>query len=66
MRVEDVSDTIENLRSSGVTIDTEPHVIFHHDDGALGAPGTDEWHAFFRDSENNLVGLVALADATTP
>jgi methylmalonyl-CoA/ethylmalonyl-CoA epimerase len=35
-------------------------VIFRHEDDALGPAGTDEWHAFVRDSEDNLVGLVQL------
>jgi methylmalonyl-CoA/ethylmalonyl-CoA epimerase len=33
-------------------------VIFHHDDDTLGPAGSDEWHAFIRDTEGNLVGLV--------
>ena len=35
-----------------------PSVIFGHDDDLLGPAGTDEWMAFFRDSENKIVGLV--------
>jgi methylmalonyl-CoA/ethylmalonyl-CoA epimerase len=34
-------------------------VIFRHDDDTLGPAGTDEWMAFVRDSEANLVGLVS-------
>jgi methylmalonyl-CoA/ethylmalonyl-CoA epimerase len=54
----DLDATIERLRSSGVTIESEPHVIFSHEDDTLGPAGTDEWQAFIRDSEGNLVGLV--------
>lgn len=50
---------IEELRGAGVPIETEPHVIFTHADDALGPAGTDEWHAFIRDPEGNLVGLVS-------
>jgi methylmalonyl-CoA/ethylmalonyl-CoA epimerase len=57
--VEDVRARIEELRDKGITIETEPHVIFHHDDNTLGPAGTDEWQAFIRDSEGNLVGLVS-------
>ena len=39
---------------------TEPHVIFRHEDDALGPVGTDEIHAFIRDSEANLIALVSL------
>jgi methylmalonyl-CoA/ethylmalonyl-CoA epimerase len=41
-----------------VVVDSEPHVIFSHEDATLGPAGTDEWQAFVRDSEGNLVGLV--------
>jgi methylmalonyl-CoA/ethylmalonyl-CoA epimerase len=56
--VDDIDATIERLRDTGVTIESEPHVIFSHADGTLGPAGSDEWQAFFRDSEGNLVGLV--------
>lgn len=57
--VDDVRDRIESLRNTGVSIETEPHVIFSHADDTLGPAGTDEWQAFIRDSEGNLVGLVS-------
>ena len=59
LRVDDVSATIERLRGRGVAVESEPHVIFRHEDDTLGPAGTDEWHAFVRDSEGNLVGLVS-------
>ena len=40
-------------------MESEPHMIFRHEDDTLGPAGTDEWHAFVRDSEGNLVGLVS-------
>jgi methylmalonyl-CoA/ethylmalonyl-CoA epimerase len=55
----DVRATVERLRAKGIEIDTEPHVIFHHDDDTLGPAGRDEWMAFVRDSEANLIGLVS-------
>ncbi|HET6938859.1 MAG TPA: VOC family protein [Nocardioides sp.] len=58
LSVPDIEATIERLRANGVTIESEPHVIFSHEDDALGPAGTDEWQAFFTDSEGNLVGLV--------
>lgn len=57
--VPDVRQTVEALRASGTAIETEPHVIFSHDDDTLGPSGTDEWQAFVRDSEGNLVGLIS-------
>ena len=58
LRVDDIDATVARLRGSGVHVETEPHVIFRHDDDTLGPAGTDEWQAFVRDSEGNLVGLV--------
>lgn len=57
--VDDVRARIEELRSRGVDVSTEPHVIFRHEDGTLGPAGTDEWMAFITDSEGNQVGLVS-------
>jgi methylmalonyl-CoA/ethylmalonyl-CoA epimerase len=58
LRVEGIHDRVERLRADGVAIVSEPHVIFSHADDSLGPSGTDEWQAFVRDSEGNLVGLV--------
>ncbi len=59
LHVDDMSQVIDRLRNEGVEIVTDPHVIFSHADDRLGPAGTDEWQAFFRDSEGNLVGLVS-------
>lgn len=56
--VADIHATVTRLRESGVAVESEPHVIFGHEDDTLGPAGTDEWQAFVRDSEGNLVGLV--------
>ena len=58
LRVHDIDAAVARLRERGVEVDTEPHVIFEHDDDTLGPAGTAEWMAFVRDSEGNLVGLV--------
>jgi methylmalonyl-CoA/ethylmalonyl-CoA epimerase len=58
LSVDDIDATLERLRGNGVTVESEPHVIFSHADDTLGPAGTDEWQAFVRDSEGNLVGLV--------
>lgn len=62
LHVDDLAAAVERLRGDGVEIVTEPHVIFSHDDDRLGPAGTDEWQAFVRDSEGNLVGLVSQLD----
>jgi methylmalonyl-CoA/ethylmalonyl-CoA epimerase len=59
LAVDDVRASIEQLRSEGVEIEDEPHVIFQHADDTLGPAGTDEWMGFVKDTEGNTVGLVS-------
>lgn len=58
-QVPSVRERIAELRARDVTIESEPHVIFTHEDDTLGPAGMDEWQAFFRDSEGNLVGIAS-------
>src|SRR5690349_21900376 len=60
LRVNDVAAAIARL-GDGVEVVSEPHVIFTHEDGTLGAADHDEWQAFVKDSEGNTVGLIAFA-----
>ncbi|MBV9950735.1 MAG: VOC family protein [Acidimicrobiia bacterium] len=57
LAVDDVAEATEALRTEGVVIESEPHVIFEDRDGQFGPAGEGEEMAFFRDSEGNLVGL---------
>jgi len=66
LRVKSVREKVAALREDGVAIESEPHVIFSHVDNQLGPAGTDEWHAFIRDSEGNLVGLVSHEPSAKP
>ena len=59
LNVPDVRALVEDLRANGVDVVGEPHVIFQHEDDALGPAGSDEWMAFVTDSEGNTVGLVS-------
>jgi methylmalonyl-CoA/ethylmalonyl-CoA epimerase len=59
LQVDDVRARTEALRAEGVAIVEEPQIIFSHPDDSLGPAGTDEWMAFIRDSEDNVVGLVS-------
>jgi len=61
LQVDDVRERTEQLRAAGVEIESEPHVIFQHENDTLGPAGTDEWMSFIRDSEGNTVGLVSHA-----
>jgi methylmalonyl-CoA/ethylmalonyl-CoA epimerase len=61
--VDDVVGEVARLRAAGVPIEFEPHLIFTHADGRLGVAGTEEWIAFVRASEGNLIGLVSTSRA---
>ncbi len=66
LRVDDVRATAENLRDAGIQIDTEPHLIHTDTDGVFGDAGWEEWMAFVRDSEGNLVGLASRHGPANP
>ena len=61
LAVDDVRTRVEQVRGFAEVVN-EPHVIFRHTDDSLGPAGTDEWQAFVRDSEGNLVGLVSCSE----
>jgi methylmalonyl-CoA/ethylmalonyl-CoA epimerase len=58
VEVPDVRTAIE-----GHDVLTEPHVIFEHEDDALGPAGTREWQAFVRDPDGNTLGLISFEAA---
>ena len=59
LRVDDVRTTVDRLRTDGVAVANEPHVIFTDAEGIFGPAGAEEWMAFITDSEGNLVGLAS-------
>jgi len=59
LRVPDVRESVSQLREDGVNIDTMPHLVYVDTDGSFGEKGVEEWMAFIRDSEDNLVGLAS-------
>jgi methylmalonyl-CoA/ethylmalonyl-CoA epimerase len=58
LRVPDIDQAWADLQAKGVAGESEPHVIHRDEAGEFGPAGNEEWMAFFRDSEGNLVGLV--------
>jgi methylmalonyl-CoA/ethylmalonyl-CoA epimerase len=58
LEVDDIESHAQSLRAAGVEFVDEPHLIHRDDAGTFGPAGTEEWMAFFRDSEQNLLGLV--------
>ncbi len=59
LHVADLASRLDALRAAGVDVVTEPHDIFTDTDGVFGGDWLIESQAFIRDSEGNLVGLVA-------
>ena len=58
LHVGNVHETLERLDGLADVV-SAPHVIFTHEDDALGPAGQEEWQAFITDSEGNTVGLIA-------
>jgi methylmalonyl-CoA/ethylmalonyl-CoA epimerase len=58
LTVDDIDATVAHLTAAGVSFEQGAHRIHVDDAGSFGTPGTEDWMAFFRDSEGNLVGLV--------
>jgi methylmalonyl-CoA/ethylmalonyl-CoA epimerase len=58
LEVDDIESHTQSLRTGGVEFVDEPHLIHRDDAGRFGPAGSEEWMAFFRDSDQNLLGLV--------
>ena len=58
LEVADVDAAHRSLVAAGVEVVAEPRAIHRDDAGQFGPKGMEEWMAFVRDSEGNLVGLV--------
>jgi methylmalonyl-CoA/ethylmalonyl-CoA epimerase len=59
LRVNDVRIAATSLADREVTIESPPRRIHVDTDGVFGEPGWEEWMAFIKDSEGNLVGLAS-------
>ena len=58
IEVADIDTTFRSLTAAGVEFVDEPRRVHRDDDGQFGPAGGEEWMVFFRDSEQNLLGLV--------
>ena len=56
--VPDIEAACAALRQGGVALDSEPHHIHTDSSGTFGAGGVQEWMAFFRDPDGNVLALV--------
>lgn len=59
LRVQDIDAAHRTLSDRGVTFEEDPHPIYRDADGIFGRRGEEEWLAAFRDSEGNLLALMA-------
>jgi methylmalonyl-CoA/ethylmalonyl-CoA epimerase len=58
LEVPDIAAAHQALVAARVVIVADPHRIHRDDAGRFGPVGSEEWMAFFRDSEDNLLALV--------
>ncbi len=61
--VDDIRSAYETLRSRGISFDSEPHLVHRDEKGTFGPAGAEEWMAFFRDPDDN---ILVLASRTAP
>jgi catechol 2,3-dioxygenase-like lactoylglutathione lyase family enzyme len=62
LEVNDIDAEYRRLEAAGVRFEHGPQLIHRHD-GTFAAEGLEEWMAFFRDSESN---LMAIAERRAP
>lgn len=65
LEVDDLDAAHRLLLDAAVEVIAAPHLIFHDEAGQFGPAGTEEWMAFFHDSEGNTVGFVERRAPTT-
>ena len=58
-RVSDIDSAVEVLKQKSVSLEQEPELVFKDEEGQFGEAGEEEWMAFFRDPDGNLLALVA-------
>lgn len=58
-RVADIDAAIGALKRQSVTIEQDPELVFRDEQGQFGEAGEEEWMAFFRDPDGNLLALAS-------
>ena len=56
-RVDDLDAAVAALREAGVDIEQEPTPIHRDEAGDFGPAGSEEWMAFFRDPDGNILAF---------
>lgn len=55
--VSDIDSAVEVLKHKSVSLEREPEMVFRDEQGQFGQAGEEEWMAFFRDPDGNLLAL---------
>jgi methylmalonyl-CoA/ethylmalonyl-CoA epimerase len=58
-KVADLERATNSLKDKGIDFERDPELVFKDDGGRFGDPGEEEWMAFFRDPDGNLLALVS-------
>ena len=56
-RVADIDAAVTVLKQKDVSLEQEPELVFKDSKGQFGEAGEEEWMAFFRDPDGNLLAL---------
>ena len=56
-RVDDLDGAVAALREAGVEIEEEPTLVHRDEAGDFGSAGAEEWMAFFRDPDGNVLAF---------
>lgn len=58
-KVADIDGATNSLKDRGIDFERDPELVFKDDAGQFGDPGEEEWMAFFRDPDGNLLAVVS-------
>jgi methylmalonyl-CoA/ethylmalonyl-CoA epimerase len=56
-RVADIDTAIEFLKQRTINLEQDPEMVFRDEKDQFGEAGEEEWMAFFRDPDGNLLAL---------
>jgi methylmalonyl-CoA/ethylmalonyl-CoA epimerase len=57
--VPDIDRAFSTLQARGVEFDSAPHLIHRDETGTFGPAGGEEWMAFFKDPDGNVLALAS-------
>jgi hypothetical protein len=57
--VPNIDAVFSALQARGVEFDSAPHLIHRDETGTFGPAGEEEWMAFFKDPDGNILALAS-------